>query len=105
QRVEFKIHPIQRDSESVVTCVADVVDERVVSDSGGHKQKRLIIVTPMTIGPYSWPIEMTLTARDSMMFRMLLGRTAIEAIAKVDPAKSYLVGKKPRKKARKTEAS
>jgi len=105
ERVEFKIHPIQRNSESVVTCIADVVDERVVSDSGGHKEKRLIIVTPMTIGPYSWPIEMTLTSRDSMMFRMLLGRTAIEAIAKVDPAKSYLVGKKPRKKTRKTETS
>jgi hypothetical protein len=105
ERVEFKIHPIQRNSDSVVTCFADVVDERVVSDSGGHKEKRLIIVTPMTIGPYSWPIEMTLTSRDSMMFRMLLGRTAIEAIAKVDPAKSYLVGKRPRKKTRKTETS
>jgi hypothetical protein len=104
-RVEFKIHPIQRNSESVVTCVADVVDERVVSDSGGHKEKRLIIVTPLTIGLYSWPIEMTLTSRDSMMFRMLLGRTALEGIAKVDPAKSYLVGKKPKKKRRKIKTT
>jgi hypothetical protein len=101
QRVEFKIHPVQRNSESVVTCVADILDERVVTDSGGHKEKRLIIVTPFTIGPYSWPIEMTLTARDSMMFRMLLGRTAIEGIATVNPAKSYLVGKRPRKKPKK----
>lgn len=98
RRVEFKIHPKQRNLDIVETCVADVVDERVVSDSGGHKEQRLIIVTPLVIGPYSWPIEVTLTARDNMLFRMLLGRTAIDGIAMVDPAKSYLVGKKPRKK-------
>ena len=60
QRVEFKIHPKQRDSELVVSCVADVLDERVVTDSGGHKEARLVIVTPLTIGSYTWPIEMTL---------------------------------------------
>lgn len=98
QRVEFKIHPKQRDSELVVSCVADVLDERVVTDSGGHKEARLVIVTPLTIGSYTWPIEMTLTSRDSMMFRMLLGRTAIEGLAVVDPSISYAVGKKPRKK-------
>lgn len=98
RRVEFKIHPKQRDSETVITCVADIIDERVISDSGGHKEQRLVIVTPLTIGPYSWPIEMTLTARDSMMFRMLLGRTAIEGIAVVDPSKSYVIGKKSRTK-------
>ncbi len=98
QRVEFKIHPKQRNTEIVQTCVADVVAEKVVSDSGGHREKRLVIVSALTIGPYSWPIEMTLTARDDMMFRMLLGRTAIDGLAMVDPAKSYQVGKKPRKK-------
>jgi hypothetical protein len=97
-RVEFKIHPRQRNSDIVETCVADVLDERVVTDSGGHKEQRLVVVTPIVIGPYSWPIEMTLTSRDNMLFRMLLGRTAIEGIAVVDPAKSYLVGRKPRKK-------
>jgi len=97
-RVEFKIHPKQKDSDTVVTCVADVVDERYVTDSGGHREQRLIIMTPVTIGPWSWPIEMTLTARDNMMFRMLLGRTAIKGIATVDPARSYIIGKKPRKK-------
>lgn len=100
QRVEFKIHPKQRNTEEVTICVADVVAERIVTDSGGHKEQRLIIITPLTIGPYTWPIEMTLTARDNMMFRMLLGRTAIEGIAKVDPASSYMVGKRPRKKKR-----
>ena len=96
QRVKFKIHPQQKDSETVVTCVADVVDERFVTDSGGHREQRLIIITPLTIGPWSWPIEMTLTARDNMMFRMLLGRTAMKGVAVVDPSRSYVIGKKPR---------
>ena len=94
-RVRFRIHPEQRDLNTVVTCVADIIDERSVTDSGGHSEKRLIIETLMTIGPWSWPIEMTLTARDSMMFRMLLGRTAIKGLAVVNPAASYGVGKKP----------
>lgn len=97
-RVKFKIHPIQKDPETVVTCVADVIDERFVTDSGGHKERRLIIMTLLTIGCWSWPIEMTLTARDNMMFRMLLGRSAINGIAVVDSSRSYSAGKKPRLK-------
>ncbi|MGB5293141.1 MAG: RimK/LysX family protein [Lysobacterales bacterium] len=94
-RVRFKIHPTQRDSEKIVTCVADIVDERSVTDSGGHREQRLIIMTLLNIGPWSWPIEMTLTARDNMMFRMLLGRTAMKGVAMVDPSRSYTTGKKP----------
>jgi hypothetical protein len=97
-RARFLIHPKQRDLHTVVTCVADIIDERSVTDSGGHSEKRLIIETLMTIGPWSWPIEMTLTGRDSMMFRMLLGRTAINGLAMVNPALSYCVGKKPARK-------
>lgn len=99
-RVEFKMHPNQRDLETEIVCVADVVDERAVTDSGGHKEQRLIIATTLSIGSYTWPIEVTLTARDKMMFRMLLGRTAIKGMAQVDPSRSYVVGKKPLKKTR-----
>ena len=95
RRVEFKMHPRQRDNETVVVCQADVVDERVVRDSGGHAENRWVIETPVTIGDESWPIEMTLTARDDMLFRMLLGRTEIRNRAVVDPARSYLVGRRP----------
>ncbi|MBT8073594.1 MAG: ATP-dependent zinc protease [Xanthomonadales bacterium] len=95
-RVNFKIHPVQKDVEKVVSCVADIIDERLVTDSGGHREQRLIIATLLTIGRWSWPIEMTLTSRDNMMFRMLLGRTAIKGVAMVDPARSYTTGKKPR---------
>ena len=95
RRVEFRMHPRQRDNETVVVCQADVIDERVVRDSGGHTERRWVIETPVTIGDHTWPIEITLTARDDMLFRMLLGRTAIRNRAVVDPARSYLVGKKP----------
>lgn len=95
RRVEFKMHPRQRDDETVVVCRADVIDERVVRDSGGHTEKRWVIETPVTIGEETWSIEMTLTARDDMLFRMLLGRTAIRHRAVVDPSRSYLVGRKP----------
>jgi len=98
QRVEFKIHPRQRDDKNVIVCVADVIDERIVTDSGGHSERRWVIETRMSIGDHSWPIEMTLTARDSMMFRMLIGRTAMSNRAVVNPASSYLVGEKHRKK-------
>jgi len=97
-RVRFRIHPIQRDNETVVECVADIVDQRVVSDSGGHREKRYVIRTDVVIGPHTWNAELTLTARDDMLFRMLLGRTAMKGQAQVDPSRSYLVGKKRVKK-------
>ena len=93
RRVEFRMHPNQRDTETVVVCVADVVDERIVRDSGGHSESRLVIETPVSIGGREWPIEITLTARDDMLFRMLLGRTAMKGRAIVDPSRSYLTSK------------
>lgn len=93
ERVEFLMHPLQKDQETVVTCHADVLDKRVVTDSGGHKEERFVIETTLSIGGHTWPIEATLTSRDTMLFRMLLGRTAIKKRGQVDPARSYLVGK------------
>ena len=96
ERVEFLMHPIQKNTDKVVTCIADVLDKRVVTDSGGHKEERFVISTTLSIGGHTWPIEVTLTSRDDMLFRMLLGRTAMKGRAQVNPARSYLVGKKKR---------
>lgn len=101
RRVEFKIHPNQRDTDTQVTCTADIIDERMVRDSGGHSEMRWVIRTPVLLGSETWPIELTLTARDDMLFRMLLGRTALKDRAIVDPARSYLVGRKRSRKKRK----
>ena len=98
QHIEFSLHPRQRDTEAVATCTAKVVDKRKVTDSGGHSEKRWVIETLLAVGPHSWDIEVTLTARDNMRFRMLLGRTALKNHALVDPSASYLVGKRPKKK-------
>ena len=95
KRVEFKIHPNQKDNDTVVVCTADVIDERRVRDSGGHQEMRWVIRSTLELGDHTWPIEITLTSRDDMLFRMLIGRTAMNRRALVNPARSYLVGKRP----------
>lgn len=98
QWVRFHVHPLQGDSETVVQCEAPVKDRRMVSDSGGHRERRYIIETTLSLGAIDWQAEVTLTDRDSMKFRMLLGRTALDGKYLVDPAASYMVGKKPGKR-------
>ncbi len=93
RRVRFGVHPLQRKTALEIFCEADVVDERYVSDSGGHRERRLVIETPIRIGDHEWPIEITLTNRDSMLFRMLLGRTALHHHFYIDPARSYVSGR------------
>ena len=96
RRVLFGMHPIQQNTETTVFCDAEVVDQRWVTDSGGHREERLVIRTPLRIGTEEWPIEVTLTGRDTMRFRMLLGRTAMRGRTLVDPGRSYLLDRKPK---------
>ena len=93
-KVKFGIHPLQRRKDIEITCVADVIDRRRVTSSDGQSEKRYVIRTAVTLGAFRWPIELTLTNRRSMRFRMLLGRGAIGGFLLVDPAKSYLTGRR-----------
>jgi len=101
--VRFGIHPRQGDTDDVVYCEAPLKDQRSVRDSGGHEEMRYVIETDVTIGADRHRIEVTLTDRDSMKFRALLGRTAIRGRYVVDASRSYLRGK--RKRAAKGQSS
>ncbi len=93
ERERLGVHPIQRRTDLAVTCTADVIDRRVVRDSGGHEEMRCVIRVPVRLGEMDWPAEVTLTDRDVMGFRMLLGRTAMRGRLLVDPDESYLFGR------------
>lgn len=95
-KIRFRIHPLQRRTDIEQTCLAELVDRREVMDSGGHRERRYVIITPVAIGRRQWPIEVTLTDRDIMNFRMLLGRTAMQESILINPAASYLTGKPSR---------
>ncbi len=87
--VSFKVHPIQKDSKTTVTCKAKVIEYRKVKSSNGHTEKRPVIVVDAVLHDQKWAIEVTLTNRDEMGFRMLLGRAAMKGHFLVDPGKSY----------------
>jgi hypothetical protein len=93
ERVRFRMHPLQGDRTFEVECVADVTDVREITDSGGHKERRIVIATPVRLADHEWPIELTLTDRDTMKFRMLLGRTAMRGRFIVNPGRSFLTGR------------
>jgi hypothetical protein len=93
EKISFDIHPFQHTTTYVVTCVAEVIDKRWVTDSGGHEEERYVICTPICIAGTLWPIEITLTERENMLFRMLLGRSALRKRFIVNPAKSFVTTK------------
>jgi len=90
--VSFEVHPIQETRRITIRCEAKVIDQRIVKSSSGISEKRFVIQSSMKIGSYEWNIELTLANRDSMGFRMLLGREAMENRVLVDPANSFMLG-------------
>ncbi len=95
--IRFKVHPEQRDNSIELEARAPLIDERLVRNSGGTEQLRPVISTTLEIMGMSWEIEMTLTTRDVMGFRMLLGREAVRGHALVDPGGSYHCGRRSRR--------
>lgn len=90
--VKFDINPIQNNQKTVIHCEAPLIDKRIVKSSSGFREQRYVIQTTIEIGDSKWAIEMTLTNRDSMGFRMLLGREAMSGRILVDPEQQYLLG-------------
>lgn len=90
--VTFDIHPLQKTHKIIQKCQADIIDSRIIKSSSGDKQRRLVIVTPLTVGKETWDIQVTLTNRDAMGYRMLLGREAMTNRFLVDPDLSFCAG-------------
>lgn len=94
ETVRFLIHPIRKRDDIVIQCEAPVFERRTVRDSGGHAEERVVIETPICLGEISIVSQVTLTSRDDMLFRMLVGRRTIQsARAMVSVNDSYLLGK------------
>ncbi|MBR8829677.1 MAG: hypothetical protein N5P05_001373 [Chroococcopsis gigantea SAG 12.99] len=92
EMIRFHVHPYQRDDDYILTAEAPVLDWRQVRNSGGISEERPVIVTTIELGQTSCTIELTLTNRDVMGFRMLLGREAIRNRFLVHPGRSFLLG-------------
>ena len=90
--VRFDVNPIQKDRRIVVHCRARLVDERDVKSSSGHTERRPVIETVIKIGGLAQTIQITLSNRDSMGYRMILGREAMQGRMLIDPEKSFIQG-------------
>ena len=90
--VNFDVFPIQNDGKRKVSCKALVIDKRVVKSSSGNREHRYVVRTAIGLNDETWDVELTLTNRDSMGYRMLLGREAMIGRIIVDPSESFLAG-------------
>lgn len=86
KHVEFDLHPLQANNDIVITCCKPVIDERSIMSSNGHKENRYVIETVLGLGGQQWKIELTLSNRDPLRFRLLLGRQALNHRVLIDPA-------------------
>jgi ribosomal protein S6--L-glutamate ligase len=92
QWVNFDVYPLQNNGKMLIHCEAEVIDTRIVKSSSGNRENRYVIKTTLKLNNDAWEIELTLTDRDSMGYRMLLGREAMSGKILVDPESSFLQG-------------
>lgn len=95
--VYFTIHLLQDKNSPTLNCKALFVEKRIVTDSGGHKEERIVIRTNLVLGEFKQEIDVTLTDRSTMKYRMLIGRSALNQFY-IDPSQSYLTGKSIRQR-------
>lgn len=94
--VRFAVHPWQRSDDDPANVELPVYDRRTVRSSSGHSQDRLVVLMDVTLCGRTVTSEVTLTSRDEMVFRMLVGREALCQGFTVDPALSYSGGRPPK---------
>ncbi|WP_262420308.1 30S ribosomal protein S6--L-glutamate ligase [Flagellimonas meishanensis] len=87
--VKFVVNPLQENRSISISCEARLVDRRIVKSSSGISEERLVVKSPVTLGKDTFEIELTLASRDTMEFRMLLGREALLNRYVVNPALNY----------------
>jgi hypothetical protein len=87
---QFEVHPIQRSRLQATTVSHPVHSFKSIRSSTGHAQRRPVLRTPIRISGFQYDIDVTLTPRDEMGFRMLLGRAALHGRFLVDPGRSFL---------------
>lgn len=92
--IRFGLHPNRHKDSPQVHCQARIKETRDVTDSGGHTENRYVIETVLEVGDEHFPAEVTLTNRDTMKYRFLLGRNALRRRFVVDPARSWRLGRR-----------
>lgn len=93
--ISFEVHPLQNDRSVVIRHEAPVLEQRGVRNTSGITETRYVIREQLVLGEQSWPIELTLSNRDAMGYRMLLGRQAMVGRVLVDPEGSLQLGEVP----------
>lgn len=86
--VLFDVQPLQGNDELIIHCKAPVIDRRAVMSSNGSKENRYVIQAQIALAKMTWDIEITLSDRDPLRYRMLLGREALKGRVLVDPGKN-----------------
>lgn len=91
--VRFAVRPWQKSTEDIVVTELPVHDRRDIRSSNGQLQHRIVVRTTLSIAGHRIPTEFTLTDRDAMGFRMLVGREALRQGFLVDSGRSYYGGR------------
>lgn len=92
--VEFFLHPEQKRRQPEMQCIAPIKDKRLIKSSNGQVQERIIVSTLLAIAGEEWTIDLSLSNRDEMGFRLLLGRDALRNKVIIHPGKSYMLGRR-----------
>ena len=96
--VRYIVQPLRKHPEIEIPCESKLLDERDIKNSGGQVESRYVIETTIVLGGVTWSTTLSLTSRDDMLFRMLIGRTALRDRVIIHPGEKYLTGKVRRRK-------